>query len=129
MLSRRRVGSTLSVLTKLRFSQPVSAPAFSPAMPPVCVRPCTVPEALQETIMPETSFLPATPPTWVSALTSPEKLQFVSMPRLSPTRPPTMLSSPRAQTLPLMCRSCISASFPVSRKKPQGDWAEERLRS
>ena len=36
-----------------------------------------------------------------------------------------MLSSPWVVTLPLTCRSWISASLPVSRKKPQGDWADE----
>ena len=129
MLSRRRAGSTLSVLTKQRFSQSLSAPAFSPQMPPVSVRPRTAPEAVQETIMPLTSLRPAMPPTWARASTSPLKLQPVITPRLRPAMPPTMLSSPWVWMLPLMLRSRMSASLPVSRMKPQGDWTESRSMS
>ena len=129
MASKRSEGSTLSVLTKQRFSQPDSAPAFSPQTPPVWLRPRTLPEAVQAVRRPVASFLPTTPPTWERALTSPLKPQFVSIPRLRPTTPPTMLSSPSVKTEPLMFRSWMFASLPVSRKKPLGDWAELMFRS
>ena len=129
MASKRREGSTLSVLTKARFSHSVSVPAFSPQTPPLWLRPRTLPEAVLPATRPVASFLPTMPPTWERALTSPLKLQFVIRPRLRPAIPPTMLSSPSVKTEPLMFRLWMLASFPVSRKKPQGDWAELRFRS
>ena len=56
MLSRRSAGSTLSVLTKAALSQPKSAPALWPAMPPVSLRPRTVPAAAQPETRPVASF-------------------------------------------------------------------------
>ena len=67
------------------------------------------------------------PPTWLLALTVPVKPQSIRVPRLRPTKPPTWLSSPLGATVPVIFRLRISASCPVSRMKPQGDWASVRV--
>ena len=109
--------------------QAASVPALEPQTPPVAVRPATEPETVQAVTKPLASFRPTRPPTWLLALTAPVKEQAVTAPRLRPTSPPTMLSSPRGATVPLRFRATTLASGPVSRKKPQGDWALVRFRS
>ena len=128
-LSRRIDGSTLSVLTKALFPHAATAPSLLPTMPPVLLRPMTLPALWQPETRPDASFFPTMPPTSLFAVTVPVKPQFITVPPLRPTMPPTALSSPVGATVPVMFRSRISASLPVSRKKPQGDCAASRDRS